>query len=80
MHVLFDPGVTHSFIAKRIVTKLGKGVEVIKKGFVIGTPMGNMVETNSMYVGVRVSLARYETKVNLIPLESHDLDIILGMY
>jgi len=80
MHVLFDSGVTDSFIAKRIVTKLGKGVEVIKKGFVIGTSMGNMVETNSMYVGVRVSLARYETKVDLIPLESHDLDIILGMY
>ena len=52
VHVLFDPGVTHSFIAKRIVTKLRKGVEILEKGFVIGTPMGNMVETNIMYVDV----------------------------
>jgi len=54
VHVLFDPGATHSFIARRIVTKLRKGVEVVEKGFVILTPMGNMVETNIVYVGVGV--------------------------
>jgi hypothetical protein len=79
VHVLFDPGTTHSFIARRIVTKLRKGVEVVEKGFVIRTPMGNMVETNIVYVGVRVSLSEYETKVDLIPLELQDFDIILGM-
>lgn len=26
VHVLFDPGATHSFIDTKIVTKLGKGV------------------------------------------------------
>jgi hypothetical protein len=31
---------------------------------VIGNPMGNMVETNIMYVGVGVSLAGYETVVD----------------
>jgi hypothetical protein len=77
--VLFDSGATHSFIARRIVTKLRKGVEVIEKGFVIGTPMENMVETNIMYVDVGVSLFGYETEVDLIPLELHDFDIILGM-
>jgi hypothetical protein len=40
---------------------VGKGVKVVEKGFVIGTPMGNMVETNNVYVGVGVSLAEYET-------------------
>ena len=79
VHVLFDPGTTHSFIARRIVTKLRKGVEVVEKGFVIRTPMGNMVETNIVYVGVRVSLSEYETKVDLIPLELQDFDIILAM-
>ena len=77
VHVFFDPGATHSFIARRIVTKLRNGVEVEEKGFIIGTPMGNLVETNIVYVGV--SLSRYETKVDLIPLELHDFDIILGM-
>jgi hypothetical protein len=79
MHLLFDPGATHSFIARRIVTKLRKGVEVVERGFVIGTPMGNMVETHKLYVGVGVSLAGYGTKVDLISLELHDFDIILGM-
>jgi hypothetical protein len=79
VHVLFDPGATHSFIAKRIVIKLRKGVEIVEKGFVIGTPMGNMVETNIVYMDVGVSLSGYETKVDLIPLELHDFDIILGM-
>jgi hypothetical protein len=41
--------------------KWEKGVKVVEKGFVIGTPMGNMVETNNVYVGVGVSLAGYET-------------------
>ena len=79
VHMLFDSGATHSFIARRIVTKLRKGVEVIEKGFVIGTPMENMVETNIVYVDVGVSLSRYETEVDLIPLELYDFDIILGM-
>jgi molybdate-binding protein len=38
-----------------------------------------MVETNSMYVGVGVSLVGYESEVDFIPLELHDFDIILGM-
>ena len=45
VHVLFDPGAIHLFITRRIVTKLGKRVEVVEKGFVIGTLIGNMVET-----------------------------------
>jgi len=41
--------------------------------------MGNMVEINIVYVDVGVSLSRYETEVDLIPLELHDFDIILVM-
>jgi len=41
--------------------------------------MENMVETNIVYVDVGVSLSRYETEVDLIPLELYDFDIILGM-
>ena len=79
VYVLFDLGATHSFIIRRIVTKLGMGVEVVEKRFVIGTPIGNMVETNNMYVEVGVSLAGYEIALNLIPFELHDCNIILGM-
>jgi hypothetical protein len=57
----------------------GKGLEVVETGLVTGIPIGNMVETNIMYVGVRVSIAGYETKVNSIPLELHDFGINLDM-
>jgi hypothetical protein len=52
---------------------------IIRRSAPTGTPMGNMVETNNMYVGVGFSLAGYEAEVNLIPLELDDFDIILGM-
>jgi hypothetical protein len=48
MFVLFDLGVTYSLIARKIVTKIEKGVKVIEKRFIIGTPMGNKIETNSI--------------------------------
>ena len=79
VHVLFDPGATHSFIDKRIVIKLGKGVKVVEKEFIIGTLMGNNVETNSIYMGVGVSLTGYKVEVDMIPLELYDFDIILGI-
>jgi len=41
--------------------------------------MGNMVETNIMYVGVGVSPAQYETEVDSIPLELHDFGININM-
>ena len=53
VHMLFDPSATHLFITRRIVTKIRKRVKVIEKGFIIGTPIGNKVETNSMYMGRR---------------------------
>jgi hypothetical protein len=78
--LVFELGATHLFITRRIVTKIGRGGESNrKKGFIIRTPIGNRVETDSIYVGVGVSLPGYETKVNLMPLELHDFNTILGM-
>jgi hypothetical protein len=38
-----------------------------------------VVETNGMYVGVKIGLDEYELEVDLIPLELNDFDVILGM-
>jgi len=40
MHVLFDSGATHSFIANKNVTKLSKETKRVEKEFIIGTPLG----------------------------------------
>jgi hypothetical protein len=82
MHVLFDYSATHSFIVKKNVTKLSKETNVTKrveKGFIIGTPLGETVETNVVFEGVRININGCELKADLIPLELSDFDIILGM-
>jgi hypothetical protein len=57
----------------------GKGLEVVETRLVTRTSMGNMVETNIMYVGVGVSPTQYETEVDSIPLELHDFGININM-
>ena len=79
MHVLFDSGATHSFIANKNVTKLSKETKRVEKGFIIGTPLGETVETNVVFKGVGVNINGYELEADLIPLELSNFDIILGM-
>jgi len=79
MHVLFDSSVPHSFIANKNVTKLSKETKRVEKGFIIGTPLGETVETNVVFEGVRININGCELKAYLIPLELSDFDIILGM-
>jgi len=79
MHVLFDSGATHSFIANKSVTKLSKETKRVEKGFIIGTPLGETVKTNVVFEGVGININRCELKADLIPLELSDFDIILGM-
>jgi hypothetical protein len=43
------------------------------------TPLGETVETNVVFEGVRFNINGCELKANLIPLEISDFDIILGM-
>jgi len=79
MHVLFDSGATHSFIANKNVTKLSKETKKVEKRFIIGTPLGETVETNIVFEGVGININECELKADLIPLELSDFDIILGM-
>jgi len=79
MHVLFDSGATHSFITNKNVTKLSKETKRVKKGFIIGTPLGETVETIVVFEGVGININGCELEADLIPLELSDFDIILGM-
>jgi len=79
IHVFFYPGATHSFITSRIIGNLGKEAKRIQMRFRIGTPINDVVETNSMYVSVKIDTDKYDLEVNLIPLELNDFDVILGM-
>jgi len=54
---------TH-LVQRELPLNWGKGLKVVEAGLVTRTLMGNIVETNIMYVGVGVSLAGYETSVD----------------
>ena len=62
MHVLFDSGATHSFIVNKNVTKLSKETKRVEKGFIIGTPLDETVETNVVFEGVRININGCEIK------------------
>jgi len=79
MHVLFDSSACHSFIANKNVTKLSKETKREEKGFIIGTPLGETMEINVVFEGVRININGCELELDLIPLELSDFDIILGI-
>jgi hypothetical protein len=79
IHALFDLGATHLFISTRVVSNMGKEINRVEKGFIIGTPLSDVLETNIVYVSVKLSLNRYELEVDFIPLEFNDFNIILGI-
>ena len=79
IHVLFDSGAIHSFVANKLVGGLGKNPCRIENGFIISTPLSETVSVDHMYKGVQINIGGCELKEDLLPLELHDFDVILGM-
>jgi hypothetical protein len=51
----------------------------VEKGLVISTPSREEVEIEDVYEGFTILIESYELKVDLIPLDMLDFDIILGI-
>jgi hypothetical protein len=79
VYALIDPGATYSFIVKRFESKLKVKPIKLDKGFIINTPLRDVVCVHYMYKGVMVKIKGLDVDVNLTPLEFHDFDLILGM-
>jgi hypothetical protein len=79
VHVLFDLDATHSFVANKLVGGLGKNPCRIENEFIISTPLSETVNVDHMYKDVQINIGGCELKVDLLPLELHDFDVILGM-
>lgn len=78
IYALINDGATHSFIAKK-QRKVNVQYVRIEKGQVISTPLKEVITIRYMYKGCRVDIGDYALQVNLIPLELHDFNVILGM-
>ena len=51
----------------------------LEKGFIISTPLRDVVCVDYMYKDLRVNMEGLNIEVNLMPIELYDLDLILQM-
>lgn len=77
MHTLIDHSATLSFTANKIMKKFGGTLSKIEQAFTISTSLDEVVDIDHVYK--RVIINGYEMKVDLIPLQLHDFDLIFGM-
>ena len=77
--VLYDSGVTHSFVSDACVKKLGLSVCKLQCELVVSTPTSGLVRTSSLCARCPVVVERRKYRVNLICLPLQELEVILGM-
>jgi hypothetical protein len=46
---------------------------------VVSTPLGKNINIDELYKGVKLYIKGIELRVDLMPLELYDFDLILGM-
>ena len=78
-HVLVDSGATHSFISREFIERVGIEMRPTECSMVVSLPMGDSLITNRVYRGSKATIASHELEADLIVLDIHDFDIILGM-
>ncbi|XP_074346424.1 uncharacterized protein LOC141685206 [Apium graveolens] len=78
-YVLFDTGSTHSVMSLSFVRHLGVAPSLLYPHMSIATPMGNSVIISDIYPECLIVVGDRNYKVNLLPMEMHDFDVILGM-
>ncbi|XP_074351813.1 uncharacterized protein LOC141690960 [Apium graveolens] len=78
-YVLFDTGSTHSVVSLSFVRHLDVAPSLLYPHMSISTPMGNSVVISDVYRECPIAIGDRNYKVNLLPMEMHDFDVILGM-
>jgi hypothetical protein len=76
--VLFDFGVTHSFINENFLSKLGLKSCHVNRPFLVTPPAGR-VTTRNLVLRVPLELGSKVVPTNLMALSLEGIDVILGM-
>jgi hypothetical protein len=76
--VLFDSGPSHSFISSSFVVKYNLPITTMKHTMLVSSPGGER-RTKHICPAVSISIRGVDFPLNLILLDSKDIDIILGM-
>lgn len=79
VHVLVDPGSSHSFVASHFVNCLSMPSELLSYMLEVSTPLGESMVADVMYRSCPVMVAGNVLQADLVVLPIRDFDIILGM-
>ncbi|KAH9722972.1 Endonuclease [Citrus sinensis] len=77
--VLFYPGATHSFVSCVFARYADVPITPLDVHVTISTPMGDCQLIDHVYKSCVIRLCNREFLVDLLPLEMHNFDLILGM-
>ena len=78
-HILIDPVATHSFISMGFISNVNVESLPIDCSIVVSLPTGDSRLAESVYMDSRVIIGGQEFLADLILLDIHDFDVILGM-
>ncbi|XP_062086532.1 uncharacterized protein LOC133792641 [Humulus lupulus] len=78
-HALIDSGATHSFASLTYVKRLGRSCEKLSEVFSTMLPSGEILYSTHWLRGVPICIDGRELYADLIMLEMHDYEVILGM-
>ncbi|KAL5540899.1 hypothetical protein UlMin_043291 [Ulmus minor] len=79
LHVLFDSGATHSFVSSVCAGRMNRIRELISRVFRTSLPSGDVLISTHWLRAIPVLVSTRELCVDLIMLDLHDYDVILGM-
>ena len=77
--ILIDPGATHSFISMGFISKVNVESQLIDCSVVVSLPTRDSQIAESVYLNSRVIIGGQEFLEDLILLDIHDFDVIIGM-
>ena len=78
-HILIDPGATHSLISTSFISNVNVESQPIDCSIMVSVPTGDSRIAESVYLDSRVIIRGHEFLEDLILLDIHDFDVILGM-
>ncbi|XP_038989923.1 uncharacterized protein LOC120113180 [Phoenix dactylifera] len=78
-YVLFDSGSTHSFISSKFSTSLNRIPDKLDEPLYVATPLKKTVVVDSVFKNRIIQIGDRELIADLIQLDIHDFDVILGM-
>ena len=78
-HILIDLGATHCFISMGFISNVNVESQPIDCSIVVSLPARDSLLAKSVYIDSRVIIRCQEFLADLILLDIHEFDVILGM-